>query len=53
MDCSFKEKNIHTTEHSSGIVFEISKRLPCFVGTDDGNVIVNEILLFFQAKIKY
>ena len=52
IDCSFKEKNVHTTEHSFGTVFEISKGLPCFVGTDYGNVIVNEILLFFQTKIK-
>ena len=50
MDCSCREKSVHTIEHSFGIFSEISKGLPCFVGTDDGNVIVNEILLFFQTK---
>ena len=52
MDCSFKEKNIHTTEHSFGIVLEISKGLPCLVGIDDRKVAVNESLLLFQKKIK-
>ena len=52
MDCSFKEKNIHTTEHSFGIVLETSKGLPCLVGTDDGKVIVNEILQLLQKKTK-
>ena len=52
MECSFKEKVIHTTEHSFGTVFEISKRLSCSVRFDDGKVIVNEVLLVLQKKNK-